>query len=165
MSSRGRGLLVGLAAAVLIAVVVVVIVRSGDGSSDDESVSSDDTEDLGFPSPESADARADLEYLEGDGRALLVMHDRAQVVVGMEPTTVRCEEEAAALDRDASADEVLSRIGGLVDPVLRDAFHAERTALGVALTQCISGEPGDERVPDLAEAVEAVEVRLNELGE
>lgn len=165
MSRRGWGLLAGIVSAILIAVVVVVIVRSGHGSSDDESVESDDTDNLGFPPPESSDARADRDYLEGDGRVLLVMHDRAQIVAGMEPTAARCEEEAAALDRDASADEVLSRIGGLVDPVLRDAFHAERTALGVALTECISGERGDERLPDLAQAVEAVDVRLNELGE
>lgn len=139
------------------------MVFSTGGSSDGENVSSEGG-DLGFPRPEPADAEADRGYLDGEGRVLLVMHERAEAVASAQLTEERCREEAEGLDRDAPADDVLSRIGGLADDVLRDAFHAERTALGVVLTECISGEVGDDRAPGLDEAVEAVNVRLSELG-
>jgi hypothetical protein len=151
-------------ALVVIAAIAVLLVRSSGDSSEEDGDRSTEGSDLDFPAPESDDADADREYLEGDGQVLLVMHERAVAVANNQLIAEQCEQEAAVLDQDAPADEVLSRIGGLADPVLRDAFHAERTALGVALTQCISGEVGDDRAPELAHAVEAVGVRLHELG-
>lgn len=166
MTGNRRVVVAGAVAALVVAVIAVAIVRSSDNSSGGEAhspTSSTESTDLGFPVPESADADADREYLDGDGRILLVMHERAEAVASTQLTAEQCQHEAEELDQDAPADEVLSRIGGLADLVLRDAFHAERTALGVALTRCISGEAGDDRAPEFAQAVEAVAVRLNEL--
>jgi|SRR5687767_4317335 len=158
MAGKRRILIAGVAILVVSIVVAVLVARGGSSNRDAGS-------HLGFPAPDADDADADREYLDGKGRVLLVMHERAQALAGAELTAERCRQEAEALDRDAGADQVLSRIGGLTDPVLRDAFHAERTALGVALTRCINGKAADDRAPELAEAVEAVDVRLHELGE
>lgn len=165
MSRNRRLTVVVIASAVVIAVIAVVVVRPGGNPSEKDGDSSTAGPDLGFPAPDPADADADRAYLEGDGRVLLVMHHRAQAVANSQLTAAQCQLEAKALDENTPADEVLASIGGLADPVLRDAFHAERTALGVALTQCISGEGGDERAPELAPTVEAVGVRLLELGQ
>jgi hypothetical protein len=168
VAANRRVLVVAVVAALAVAVVAAAIVRVSGDSSDGEAgstTSSTEASNLGFPAPTSADAAADRDYLDGDGRVLLVMHERAAPMAGAQLTSERCEQEAQVLDQEAPADEVLARIGGLADYVLRDAFHAERTALGVALTQCISGQAGDDRAPELAPAIEAVDVRLSELGD
>lgn len=157
-----------LAVVLVVAFVALVsMMTSGDDSEDrgggSAATSPPTSGALGFPTPDAAAVAADREYLQGDGRVLMVMHEHA-VELGPDPEGAACREAAETLDGAAPADEVLARIGGLQDPVLRGALHAERTALGVALTSCITGEAGDGRAPDLAEAVEAVDVRLDEIG-
>lgn len=143
--------------------IAVIATRSSDG--DDPSASDASSQELGFPKPQPEDAEADRDYLQGDGRVLLVMHERAKAFVESEANAEQCRQEAQALDDVASADEVLSWIGGISDGVLRDALHAERTALGLSLTRCILGtvEPATGP-PGLEQAVEAVDARLQDLG-
>lgn len=159
-----RSAFVAILLVAAVAAAAGILTRDSSHDDADGKTSATPANDLGFPAPESADAAADREYLAGDGRILLVMHERASALSNQELISDQCEREAQALDDAAAADEVLGRIGGLADPVLRDAFHAERTALGVTLTRCITGDASDKRVPSLAQAVEAVEVRLGEVG-
>jgi hypothetical protein len=170
VKTNRRNLLVAAAAALVVGgpLLWVVIVRdSSDGTPGELATSRADV-DLGFPAPEQDDTDADRAYLAAEGRLVLFLHEQAAAVGAMdrdrELTPELCQETAARLDRDAPADEVLARIGGLTDPVLREAFHTERTALGVALTACISGEEADDQVPDIHEAVQAVNARLAEMG-
>lgn len=124
------------------------------------------------PTPDSAqEARS---YLAADGRPLIaVMHAeaRAQLAEGDGDAGI-CRDRAARLDSTLPMSDVLTVLDDLPDSSTRDAFHAERTALGLAITRCAKGgalTPRDSSgigiaAADLELAVGLVETRLEALG-
>lgn len=161
-----------LAAAGLFGAIAVVVWALGSGSNDDDSATSETTVPLdpraeAFPAASTEVAAETLAYLEGDGAPLLVMHDAA-VEVGDGIEQADCESVVEALNRDAPSDEVLGLTGGVADEVLAAALASERSALGVALTACVSGdetEPLEDRLAAAADAAGLVEDRLAQLEE
>lgn len=156
----------------VIALVAVVLILATCTSDDDgvagatASTATSVVSDLGFPEPEPGSSAADREYLQDEGRVLLAMHEHATEFLRSESAAEQCRQEAQTLDEAAPADHVLSRIGGVSDEVLRDALHAERTAFGLALTQCIAGEGvREDSSVELEQAVDAVAVRLRDLAD
>jgi len=166
-----RRLLAAVAVAVLVVVGAVVAVVVSRGSSGDSgagggpTTSTIDPRAGEFPVAQRDVAAATLEFLDGDGVALLVMHEAAVGLAegfGVE----RCGPVAEGLDRDAPADRVVDLVAGVVDPPLDAAFNGERTALGVALTACLTEDstvPLRRRVRALGDAAALVEARLVQL--
>lgn len=161
---------VGGVGAVCVAAAVAVGVlaaRPGDGGppgavgAGTTSTTATTAADLGFPPPGPGVAASVVTYLEGDGAGLLVMHAAAtEVAVG--GSEADCSDVAARLDTEVPSGTAFDLAGGVVDDVLREALLSERTALGVALTSCIAD--GDLDDAALAEVVEAVDFRLDQLG-
>lgn len=149
--------------------VALIVASSSCSSGDDESTAStanttSSVEGLpeGVPTPSQEDAAATLAFLDGDGQALLVMHDAATEVTSGQPVDQRtCESIASRLDADAPSGRVAELTSGIADDVLRSALHGQRTELGTLLTACISGAAVDTE--GLAESVAAIDSRLAEL--
>lgn len=166
-----RRVFAALAVGALIVGGGVVVVVASRGSSDgrtSDTVSTTSTIDPRaeeFPVAHSDVAGATLEYLDGDGAALLVMHEAA-VGIAEEFSVERCGPVAEGLDRDAPADRMIDLVAGVADPPLDAAFNGERTALGVALTACLTEDstvPLQRRVRALRDAAGLVEARLVQL--
>lgn len=162
--------------AVLVAVGAVLaagvsIWALGSGSDDHDGTGSEatalDPRAGEFPAASTEVAEETLAYLEEDGSALLVMHDTA-VEVGNSVDSPDCEAVVEDLDRDAPAAEVVGLTARVADEVLAATLAGERTALGVALTACVSGDETElleDRVTAVAEAADLVEARLAQLQE
>jgi len=112
-------------------------------------------------------AEQSLAYLGEEGSPLSVMHEAA-VELGGGIEQADCELVVEALNRDAPSGEVLGLTGGVADEVLAAALASERSALGVALTACVTGdetEPLEDRLAAVADAAGLVEARLAQLEE
>lgn len=161
-----------LGAVGLVAAIAVVVWALGSGSDDDGSTIAETAVTLDpraevFPSLSTGVAEETLAYLDGEGTALVVMHDAA-VDVGGGIEQADCESLVEGLDRDAPSSEVVGLTGGVADEVLAAALASERTVLGVALTACVAGdvtEPLEDRVAAVADAAGLVEARLAQLEE
>ena len=169
LGARGWWLVVVL---VVVAAGVAVWIVLGSGTDDGvNEVGAEPTrgtpsaraDELPPPDPEEADRT--LRYLEGEAKAVLVMHRAAQEVAA-EPTRERCAAVAATLDRDAPADQVLLATSEVADEPLARALEAERLSLGVTLTACAEGgepEYADDIRP-LDEITAVVQARLDALA-
>lgn len=164
---RGMGaVVVGAVLVVAAAFAVTLLVMSrGEGAAGATTTTApaEVVADYGFPAPDQRLAADTFAHLGDDGRVLVVMHDSATALLGSSLSAEACDAAAVALDRDAPADVALGATGGVPDPVLRTAFHRERTALGLTLTSCITGDPPQGPEVDLADSVDVVAARLAEL--
>lgn len=118
----------------------------------------------GFPKASPATAGRTLEYLRDQAPELLVMH-RAATETHLISDRSECAERIERLDRVASADRALIKIGRVLDGPLSAAFDGERVALGAHLTACSDGQQTGETSTELRVASDLVDGRLIELNE
>jgi hypothetical protein len=113
----------------------------------------------GAPRPEAP--AATLAFLGDEGAPLLIVHEAAVSLAASGTEAASCRATAARLDTEAGTETVVALTAGVADRVLRAALHAERTALGVALSTCIS--KGSVDAASVAPAAGTVTARLGQL--
>lgn len=128
----------------------------------DNNESSRDTADL--PTARADEARATLTYLEGDGAALLRVHEAAaDDPLGGGPD--RCQQVVQELDSDVRPDRAAGLTGRVTDEPMRALFGEELLALGTALTRCADGQVAATHEDRLTRAADLTSQRLDELRE
>lgn len=162
--TRRRGLSVAVlfGAAVAGAAVVAVLVTGVIGDSDNGL----DPRFRSLPRADGATSDATLEYLDGRGAALLVMHETAVALVDDPPDTAKCRELASQLDDRAPARAIVGQSAGVPDAVLQAAFFTERGLLGTALTMCINaGRMPEAVIVRMRTSTDLVSERIGQLEE
>lgn len=173
-SHNGRRPSVGWTAAALgvgfvVAIGIVLLLSRDDGASpaDPASTTAPPTT-VPLPRPNPANAAASIEFLDGAGAAVLVMHDAAAGLVdpALEVDATECGQTVSHLDDAAPADAMTGLIGRIPDAPLSASLEAERAELGQTLTACAAGddtEPLGDRLDRLRQAVAVTDQRLGEL--
>lgn len=165
---------VGLVAAALL--LVLFWSQRGAGVSGGTSVAAARTSvgSIAASLPPVQEGESTRTYLAGPGRALVtVLHAQASAQVGSAPVSSEaCRDRVARLQAGVPAADVVAMIEAVPDAPLREAFHAERTALGLGLTRCLhpasssspAAGPSPSPALDLPRAVGLVDLRLDAVG-
>lgn len=146
-------------AAIVIAGVVVggavaLLISSGDGSEPAENGPGPS----GLPAPTREAAKADREYLGGEGQPLLSVHAAAAELAD---GTGDCEALVSGLDDQASPRTAVALTASVTDEPLQAVLQAEQRILMEALSECHGQYEGSS---ELAGATDLTSSRLAEMN-
>lgn len=108
-----------------------------------------------LPDVDAGTANADLEYLDGDGAALLTMVDAVEraTEAGEVPDDATCDALLEELTAAGSPEELATLTAPIVDEVIRSSLEATRSAAVSLVANCEAGDAGATTGPAPDDAV------------
>lgn len=112
-------------------------------------------------------AAATIDWINGDGKAALVIHRAARLLVDSGGDRQRCQAIVDSLDDEATPNAVLAAIARVPDTDLQGALLAEEGLFRTVASACLDRResPADLGVDQLNEALVRADRRLARLVE